>query len=128
MPLLHPLAGREGGKEGSVYPPGGAGIQILDDRVLTQLCALETRGKLPVFTFVDTPGAYPGIDAEERGQSEAIGRNIFEMAQLEVPIIATIIGTAMTPFTIALQTSARIGSSSIVLAMVPMTIAAMMME
>ena len=37
---------------------------------------------LPVFTFVDTPGAYPGIDAEERGQSEAIGRNIFEMAQL----------------------------------------------
>jgi acetyl-CoA carboxylase carboxyl transferase subunit alpha len=48
--------------------------------------------KLPVFTFVDTPGAYPGIDAEERSQSEAIGRNIFEMAQLEVPIITTIIG------------------------------------
>jgi acetyl-CoA carboxylase carboxyl transferase subunit alpha len=47
---------------------------------------------LPVFTFVDTPGAYPGIGAEERGQSEAIGRNIFEMAKLEVPIIATIIG------------------------------------
>lgn len=47
---------------------------------------------LPVFTFVDTPGAYPGIDAEERGQSEAIGRNIFEMAQLEVPIVTTIIG------------------------------------
>ena len=41
---------------------------------------------------MDTPGAYPGIDAEERGQSEAIGRNIFEMAQLEVPIITTIIG------------------------------------
>ena len=47
---------------------------------------------LPVFSFVDTPGAYPGIGAEERGQSEAIGRNIFEMAQLEVPIIVTIIG------------------------------------
>jgi len=47
---------------------------------------------LPVFTFVDTPGAYPGIGAEERGQSEAIGRNIFEMSQLEVPIITTIIG------------------------------------
>ena len=42
--------------------------------------------------FVDTPGAYPGIDAEERCQSEAIGRNIFEMAHLEVPIITTIIG------------------------------------
>jgi acetyl-CoA carboxylase carboxyl transferase subunit alpha len=47
---------------------------------------------LPVFTLVDTPGAYPGVGAEERGQSEAIGRNIFEMAQLEVPIITTIIG------------------------------------
>jgi len=47
---------------------------------------------LPVFTFVDTPGAFPGIDAEERGQSEAIGRNIFEMAQLQTPIIASIIG------------------------------------
>lgn len=47
---------------------------------------------LPVFTFVDTPGAYTGIGAEERNQSEAIGRNIFEMARLEVPIITTIIG------------------------------------
>ncbi|CAN5444919.1 acetyl-CoA carboxylase carboxyltransferase subunit alpha [soil metagenome] len=47
---------------------------------------------LPVFTFIDTPGAYPGIDAEERGQSEAIGHNLFAMAQLEVPIISTIIG------------------------------------
>src|SRR3954470_23433444 len=47
---------------------------------------------LPVFTLIDTMGAYPGIGAEERGQSEAIGRSIFEMAQLEVPIIATVIG------------------------------------
>ncbi len=55
---------------------------------------METAQKfgLPVFTFVDTPGAYPGIGAEERGQSEAIGRNIFEMAKLEVPIVTTIIG------------------------------------
>ncbi|MFN3957717.1 MAG: acetyl-CoA carboxylase carboxyltransferase subunit alpha [Tepidimonas ignava] len=53
---------------------------------------LAEKFRLPVFTFVDTPGAYPGIDAEERNQSEAIGRNIFEMAQLEVPIISTIIG------------------------------------
>jgi acetyl-CoA carboxylase carboxyl transferase subunit alpha len=45
-----------------------------------------------VFTFVDTPGAYPGIDAEERGQSEAIGRNLFEMARLRAPIIVSIIG------------------------------------
>jgi acetyl-CoA carboxylase carboxyl transferase subunit alpha len=47
---------------------------------------------LPVFTFVDTPGAFPGIDAEERGQSEAIGRNLFEMARLRTPIISTVIG------------------------------------
>ena len=61
-------------------------------RKALRLMKLAEKFKLPVFTFVDTPGAYPGIDAEERGQSEAIGRNIFEMAQLEVPIIATIIG------------------------------------
>ena len=47
---------------------------------------------LPLFTFVDTPGAYPGIDAEERGQSEAIGHNLYAMAELQVPIITTIIG------------------------------------
>ena len=57
-----------------------------------RLMKLAEKFHLPVFTFVDTPGAYPGIDAEERGQSEAIGRSIFEMAQLEVPIISTIIG------------------------------------
>ncbi|KMJ54023.1 acetyl-CoA carboxylase subunit alpha [Vogesella sp. EB] len=47
---------------------------------------------LPVMTFVDTPGAYPGIGAEERGQSEAIGRNLYEMARLKVPVIVTVIG------------------------------------
>jgi acetyl-CoA carboxylase carboxyl transferase subunit alpha len=61
-------------------------------RKALRLMKTAEKFKLPVFTFVDTPGAYPGIDAEERSQSEAIGRNIFEMAQLEVPIISTIIG------------------------------------
>ncbi|MCE2658402.1 MAG: acetyl-CoA carboxylase carboxyltransferase subunit alpha [Rubrivivax sp.] len=61
-------------------------------RKALRLMKLAEKFKLPVFTFVDTPGAYPGVGAEERGQSEAIGRNIFEMAQLEVPIITTIIG------------------------------------
>jgi len=61
-------------------------------RKALRLMKLAEKFGLPVFTFVDTPGAYPGIDAEERGQSEAIGRNIFEMTQLEVPIISTIIG------------------------------------
>ncbi|MDR3003415.1 MAG: acetyl-CoA carboxylase carboxyltransferase subunit alpha [Acidovorax sp.] len=61
-------------------------------RKALRLMKTAEKFKLPVFTFVDTPGAFPGIDAEERGQSEAIGRNIFEMAQLETPIITTIIG------------------------------------
>src|SRR5437773_3043970 len=61
-------------------------------RKALRLMKLAEKFGIPVFTFVDTPGAYPGIGAEERGQSEAIGRNIFEMAQLEVPIIVTIIG------------------------------------
>ena len=61
-------------------------------RKALRLMKLAEKFGLPVFTLIDTMGAYPGIDAEDRGQSEAIGRNIFEMAQLEVPIIATIIG------------------------------------
>jgi acetyl-CoA carboxylase carboxyl transferase subunit alpha len=61
-------------------------------RKALRLMRLAERFGMPVFTFVDTPGAYPGIDAEERGQSEAIGRNLYEMAELKVPIITTIIG------------------------------------
>jgi acetyl-CoA carboxylase carboxyl transferase subunit alpha len=61
-------------------------------RKALRLMKLAEKFSLPVFTFVDTPGAYPGIDAEERGQSEAIGRNLFEMARLRTPIIATVIG------------------------------------
>ncbi len=61
-------------------------------RKALRLMKLAEKFGLPVFTFVDTPGAYPGIDAEERGQSEAIGHNLFAMAQLAVPIVATIIG------------------------------------
>jgi acetyl-CoA carboxylase carboxyl transferase subunit alpha len=61
-------------------------------RKALRLMKLAEKFTLPVFTFVDTPGAYPGIDAEERGQSEAIGRNLFEMARLQAPIIVTVIG------------------------------------
>ena len=61
-------------------------------RKALRLMTLAEKFSLPVFTFVDTPGAYPGIDAEERGQSEAIGRNLFEMAQLKTPIVVTVIG------------------------------------
>src|ERR1700752_451382 len=61
-------------------------------RKALRLMHLAEKFGLPVLTFIDTPGAYPGIDAEERGQSEAIGRNLLEMSQLKVPVIATVIG------------------------------------
>jgi len=61
-------------------------------RKAMRLMRLAEKFNLPVFTFVDTPGAYPGIGAEERGQSEAIGHNLYAMAELKVPIISTIIG------------------------------------
>ena len=61
-------------------------------RKALRLMNLAEKFGLPVLTFVDTPGAYPGIDAEERGQSEAIGRNLYVMAGLKVPVIVTIIG------------------------------------
>ena len=61
-------------------------------RKALRMMQLAEKFSLPVFTFVDTPGAYPGIDAEERNQSEAIGRNLYAMASLKTPIIVTVIG------------------------------------
>lgn len=61
-------------------------------RKALRLMRLAEKFRIPVMTFIDTPGAYPGIDAEERGQSEAIGRNLYVMAELKVPIIVTVIG------------------------------------
>lgn len=61
-------------------------------RKALRLMRLAEKFNLPLFTFIDTPGAYPGVGAEERGQSEAIGHNLYAMAELKVPIISTIIG------------------------------------
>lgn len=61
-------------------------------RKALRLMRLAEKFGVPVFTFIDTPGAYPGVGAEERGQSEAIGRNLFAMAALKVPIICAVIG------------------------------------
>jgi acetyl-CoA carboxylase carboxyl transferase subunit alpha len=61
-------------------------------RKALRLMHLAEKFGIPIFTFIDTPGAYPGIGAEERGQSEAIGRNIYAMSELRVPVVATIIG------------------------------------
>jgi acetyl-CoA carboxylase carboxyl transferase subunit alpha len=61
-------------------------------RKALRIMQLAERFNLPVLTFIDTPGAYPGIDAEERGQSEAIARNLLVMSELKTPIVATVIG------------------------------------
>jgi acetyl-CoA carboxylase carboxyl transferase subunit alpha len=61
-------------------------------RKALRLMRLAEKFSIPVLTFVDTPGAYPGVGAEERGQSEAIGRNLYVMAELRVPIVVTVIG------------------------------------
>lgn len=61
-------------------------------RKALRLFKLAERFGLPILTFIDTPGAWPGIDAEERGQSEAIARNLLEMAELRVPVVCTVIG------------------------------------
>ncbi|HFC8500233.1 MAG: acetyl-CoA carboxylase carboxyltransferase subunit alpha [Neisseria sp.] len=61
-------------------------------RKALRLMQTAEKFNLPIMTFVDTPGAYPGIGAEERGQSEAIGRNLYELTRLRVPILCTIIG------------------------------------
>ena len=61
-------------------------------RKALRLMKMAERFKLPILTFIDTPGAYPGVGAEERGQSEAIARNLIEMVELTVPVICTVIG------------------------------------
>ena len=61
-------------------------------RKALRLMQMAERFKLPIITFIDTPGAYPGVGAEERGQSEAIARNLREMSMLKVPVICTVIG------------------------------------
>ena len=61
-------------------------------RKALRLMRLAEKFSVPLFTFIDTPGAYPGIGAEERGQSEAIGKNLYVLAELKVPVICTIIG------------------------------------
>lgn len=61
-------------------------------RKALRLMKMAERFGLPILTFIDTPGAYPGINAEERGQSEAIARNLIEMSELKVPVICTVIG------------------------------------
>ena len=77
-------------------------------RKALRLMQLGARFGLPILTFIDTPGAYPGIGAEERGQSEAIARNLFEMATFATPILCTVIGEGGSGGALALGVGDRI--------------------
>src|SRR5438132_4320450 len=77
-------------------------------RKALRLMKLAEKFHVPVLTFIDTPGAWAGLGAEERGQSEAIARNLFEMSRLEVPIVATIIGEGGSGGALALGVADRV--------------------
>lgn len=77
-------------------------------RKALRLMRLGARFELPVLTFIDTPGAYPGVGAEERGQSEAIARNLFEMATLSTPLVCTVIGEGGSGGALAIGVGDRI--------------------
>jgi acetyl-CoA carboxylase carboxyl transferase subunit alpha len=77
-------------------------------RKALRIMQLAAKFGRPIFTFIDTPGAYPGIDAEERGQAEAIARNLREMARLPVPIIVTITGEGGSGGALAIAVGDRV--------------------
>ena len=77
-------------------------------RKALRLMKLAEKFHVPVFTLIDTPGAWAGLGAEERGQSEAIARNLFEMSQLQVPIVATVIGEGGSGGALALGVADRV--------------------
>lgn len=77
-------------------------------RKALRLCHMAERFGLPVLTFIDTPGAYPGVGAEERGQAEAIARNLAELSSLRVPIIATVIGEGGSGGALAIGVADRV--------------------
>ncbi|MFP4130482.1 MAG: acetyl-CoA carboxylase carboxyltransferase subunit alpha [Halorhodospira sp.] len=77
-------------------------------RKALRLMRMAERFGLPVFTLIDTPGAYPGVGAEERGQSEAIARNLAEMAQLRVPVICTVVGEGGSGGALAISVGNRL--------------------
>ena len=77
-------------------------------RKALRLMKLAEKFKRPILCLIDTPGAYPGVDAEERGQAEAIARNLLEMAKLEVPVVAVVIGEGGSGGALALGVADRI--------------------
>jgi len=77
-------------------------------RKALRIMHLADRFSMPILCFIDTPGAYPGIDAEERGQAEAIARNILEMSRLRVPVIAVVIGEGGSGGALAIGVANRV--------------------
>jgi len=77
-------------------------------RKATRLMKLAERFRMPVLTFIDTPGAYPGLGAEERGQAEAIARNLFVMSELKTPIVCTVIGEGGSGGALAIGVADRV--------------------
>jgi len=77
-------------------------------RKALRVMKIAEKFKRPIFTFVDTDGAYPGLHAEERGQGEAIARNLLEMARLEVPIVTTVIGVGGSGGALAIAVADRV--------------------
>jgi acetyl-CoA carboxylase carboxyl transferase subunit alpha len=77
-------------------------------RKALRLMKLAEKYKIPIITLIDTPGAWAGLGAEERGQSEAIARNLFEMSRLEVPVVATVIGEGGSGGALALGVADRV--------------------
>ena len=77
-------------------------------RKALRLMKLAQKFRIPIFNFIDTPGAYPGIDAEEKGQSEAIAKNLIEMIEIDVPIVVTIIGEGGSGGALAIGVGDRI--------------------
>lgn len=77
-------------------------------RKALRIMQLAERFGLPIITLIDTPGAYPGVGAEERGQSEAIARNLFEMAKLDVPVVSLVIGEGGSGGALAIGVADRV--------------------
>lgn len=77
-------------------------------RKALRLMSMAERFKLPILTFIDTPGAYPGIDAEERGQSESIAKNILVMSRMRVPIVSVVVGEGGSGGALALGVANRV--------------------
>lgn len=91
MPVM--VMGHEKGRKTNEKIERNFGMPNPEDyRKALRLMKMAEKFQIPIITFIDTPGAYPGIGAEERNQSEAIARNLFELAQLKTPIICTVIG------------------------------------